>query len=84
MEKYNMHPFTLVELGEEIKKVCNDYRGNSISYSDVKSLMKHYATSQNNFFDLDGQINKTIRKVIGKKRVEFIDSLLTEFQRKIV
>ena len=76
--KYLAYPATVKALAEEIKIVCNDYYERKINNDKVRDVINWYAANQTDKFFVDGKLNPTVTKIIGKKRVQLITTLLEE------
>ena len=74
--KYLKYPSTVKLLAEEIKKVCNDYYERLIGNKEIEEVIVWYASMfPEKLFEGD-ELNPTITKIIGKKRVRLINGLL--------
>lgn len=67
---------TVVELAEEIKKVCDYYKQGRVTEDELKEYLQYWAEHDDDKFFKDGNYNTSISKIIGKKRIEIIDKVL--------
>ena len=74
--EYMLYPSTVKALAEEIKKACNDYNSRKINNDKIKEIIQWYANNQADKLFAAEEINPTISKIIGKKRVNLINALL--------
>lgn len=74
--EYMRYPSTVKALAEELKKACNDYNSRQISNDRIKEIIDWYAANQSEKLFAADQINPTISKIIGKKRLRLITDLL--------
>ncbi len=81
--EYLQYPATVKALAEELKTACNDYNARRIDNTRIKEIVMWYATAQADKLFAANQINPTISKIIGKKRVKLISDLLDGYQQRI-
>ena len=74
--EYMRYPATVKALAEEIKKACNDYNARQISNDRIKEIIDWYAENQPDKLFAADQINPTVSKIIGKKRLRLVNDLL--------
>ena len=74
--EYMKYPSTVKALAKELKKVCNDYNSRQIGNDRIKEIIDWYAANQAEKLFAADQINPTISKIIGKKRLSLITDLL--------
>ena len=72
------YPATVKALAEEIKIVCDDYNMRKINNDRINEIISWYANTQADKLFCNQQINPTISKIIGKKRVRLLNVLLNE------
>lgn len=75
---YMHYPTTVKILAGEIKTICDDYNKRKIDNAEIKETILWYAQTQSDKFFCDGEINPTISKIIGQKRVRLINVLLAK------
>lgn len=73
---YMQYPGTVKGLAEEIKKACDDYFEKRITNDRIKQIIEWYASSQSDKLFVGDQLNTTITKIIGKRRVRLVNDLL--------
>ena len=78
---YILYPSTIKALAEEIKRACNDYNARRINNDEIKEVINWYAENQADKLFAAEEINPTISKIIGKKRVNLINILLESPQK---
>lgn len=81
-DKYILYPKTVVQLSEEIKTLCDNYWDKKVEEDEVKRLILHWAKNTSFLFYegdfVEENLNKSIKKIIGKKRVELLFTLLAK------
>lgn len=77
---YMQYPATVKSLAEELKKACDDYQSRKITNDRIKEIIDWYASSQADKLFARDQLNPTISKIIGKRRVRLVTDLV---QRRI-
>lgn len=82
-EKYIAYPLTVKSLAEEIIKVCDDYKARKLSNEDVKEQIWWYAAKAPDKLFNGSDYNSTVKKIIGKRRIELLDTLLDGFQHSL-
>ncbi len=79
---YLQYPTTIKALAEELKIICNDYKNRKINNTQIKDIIIWYSQIHNDkLFDKNG-LNSTIEKIIGKKRVKLIISIINEYNQE--
>lgn len=73
---YLEFPGTVKGLAGELKVICDDYSNKKITNSRFKEIIESYASNQADLLFSGEQLNPTVVKIIGKKRVYLINSLL--------
>ena len=73
---YMEYPSTVKALAAELVNACNDYNARKISNDRIKEIIHWYAETQGDKLFAADQINPTISKIIGKKRLRLINDLL--------
>lgn len=73
---YMQYPSTIKALAEELKSACNDYNARKINNDRIKEIIYWYAENQADKLFAADKLNPTISKIIGKKRVKLINSIL--------
>lgn len=74
MDKYIKIPKTVVQLAEELKKSCDAYWNRELDEKGLKELLTGW--SKNSMLLQDNDINRSIKKIVGQKRIELIKCLL--------
>lgn len=70
------HPKTVKELAAEIMKVIDAYWGREIKESELRDIIIYWATHENNKLFAGNELNSTITKIIGKRRIELVNKML--------
>lgn len=79
------NPLTVKALAAQVKYACDLYSSLSLSEKELKELFIHYANVHGRkLFGTHGNLNPTVLKVIGKKRTELVEIMLSEYQLKII
>jgi uncharacterized protein (TIGR04540 family) len=67
------NPLTVKQMPAQIKYACDMYDTFKLSEKELQELLVHYAGSHGRkFFCLNGGLNPTLSKIIGKKREELV------------
>ena len=75
---YMHYPTTVKMLAGEIKTICDDYEKRKIDNIELEKMILWYAEKQADKFYSDEEINPTISKIIGQKRINLIKVLLAK------
>jgi uncharacterized protein (TIGR04540 family) len=79
------NPLTVKQMAAQIKYACDMYGTLKLSEKELRELLIHYANSHGKrFFGLNGNLNPTLLKIIGKKREELVGIMLCGYQLKII
>jgi len=78
--EYMKYPNTVTGLADEIIRVTNDYYNRRIKDDELASIIRWYADKLPNKLFFGEDYNKSLKKIIGKKRVELLDLLLSDIQ----
>lgn len=71
LKDYIKHPKTVVQLAEELKKACDEYwTRRTLTEIELKELIYIWADSGKLLQGND--INSSVKKIIGKKRIELV------------
>ena len=70
------NPRTVKTLASEIIKVCDSYWSRQISESDAKELITYWSKNEAIKLFKGKDLNSTITKIIGKRRIELINKWL--------
>lgn len=81
--EYLKYPTTVKLLAGEIIKVCNDYNARKINNDEIKEIILWYATKMPDKLFMANDLNPTIKKIIGSKRIFLINTLLDGYQTSI-
>lgn len=80
---YIAYPVTILEFANELKKAIDDYRARKINNKEIEEIVKFYAHSQpDKFFDGE-ELNITVKRICGKKRIEVINSFINGHQQRL-
>lgn len=71
---YILYPKTVVQLSEQLKKLCDDYWGEKISLEQLNVYIKNL-NNYKEFFKEDKSLNSSVTKIIGAKRTRLIIEL---------
>lgn len=74
MEKYIKIPKTVVQLADELKRSCDAYWDRELEEKYLKELI--FSWSKNSKLLQGDDINRSIKKIIGQKRVGLIKCIL--------
>lgn len=76
--RYMQYPGTVKALATEMLTVCDDYYDKKINNDEMKDVIKWYAINQRDKFFSEGALNPTVTKILGKKRVNLVNTVLDE------
>jgi len=74
---------TVKELAEEIKLSCDAYSRRELTSERLSEIIIHYATRYpDKLYHSDDRkvINSTIKKIIGTRRLAFVEDILSNYQ----
>lgn len=74
MEKYIKIPKTVVQLADELKRSCDAYWDRELEEKYLEELI--FSWSKNSKLLQGDDINRSIKKIIGQKRVGLIKCIL--------
>lgn len=80
---YMHYPTTVKVLAGEIKNICDDYNKRKIDNIELDEIILWYADTQSNKLFCNGEINPTITKIIGQKRLHLLKTLLSKENRGV-
>lgn len=75
---YMHYPRTVKMLAGEIKTICDDYSEKKIDNIELEEIIWWYAETQPDKLFCDGEINPTISKIIGQKRIHLLKVLFNK------
>jgi len=79
------NPLTVKQMAGQIKQACDLYIELKLSEKHLKELVWHYAgTHGKKLFGRNGTLNPTLEKIIGKKRKELVEIMLSDFQMTLI
>jgi uncharacterized protein (TIGR04540 family) len=78
------NPLTVKQMAVQIKYACDMYGTFKLSENELRELLFCYTDSHGRkIFGLNGNLNPTLLKIIGKKREGLVGVLLRGYQLKI-
>lgn len=77
------NPRTIKALADEIIKVCDGYWGRELTEETAKEFIAYWSANEGKKLFKGKELNSTITKIIGKKRVELINKWLEGMQIKM-
>lgn len=83
MYDYIQYPPTRKALGNEIKRVLDDYFARKIDNEQVKECVLCWANSSPDKLFNANNINNSIKLIIGIKRLNVLNKLLEDYQVQI-
>ena len=78
---YVLHPKSVKHAANEIKAVVDDYWNRILPMTELKLYLQQLA-DQGKLFKAE-DFNPTIRQIIGKKRMEIVETMLAGYQQRI-
>lgn len=79
------NPLTVKQMAFQIKEACDLYVELKLGEKHLKELICHYAgTHGRKLFGKNGSLNPTLEKIIGKKRKELVEIMLSDFQMTLI
>lgn len=73
---YIAYPSTIVGMATELRKIIDDYKARKISNVELKEIIIFYAETNPEKLFNGSEYNITIKRKIGKSRLDIIDTLL--------
>lgn len=73
---YMKYPATVKGLADELKRACDDYSSRQINNDRIMAIVSWYADNSPDKLFAGSEINPTISKIVGKKRLRLISDLL--------
>ena len=77
------YPKNVVVLAEEINRVTNDYDARRIGNDELKEIMLWYANKCSDKLFQGQDYNRSVKKIIGKRRIKLLDTILDGYQLTI-
>ena len=77
------NPKTVKDLAGEIIKVCDGYWSRNINENEAKDLINYWSKDEAIKLFKGKELNSTVTKIIGKRRVELINKWLEGTQIKL-
>jgi len=74
------YPTTVVAMAAEIIRVANDYNARKIGNDEIREVLLWYATKHPDILFQGADYNRSIKKIIGIRRVRLLDALLDGYQ----
>jgi len=79
------NPLTVKQMAGQLKAACDLYIKLKLSEKHLKELVWHYAdTHGKKLFGRNGTLNPTLEKIIGKKRKQLVEIMLSDFQMRLI
>ena len=75
---YALYPSTTTELIPDLKKVIDDYKARKITNQEVKDVIAFYAEKHPEKLYDEDNYNKTVKRLIGKRRLDTLDRILND------
>ena len=82
--EYLKYPRSVVVLAEELKRVANDYDARRINNEELKAIVVWYAEECAEKLFQGKDYNRSIKKIIGKRRIDLLDTVLSEYRKMLV
>lgn len=82
--RYMQYPTKVKELAVEIITACNDYKARKIDNDELKEVILYYASKYPDKLFNGPDFNPTIKKMIGKQRIELLNNILEGFQNSFL
>ena len=77
------HPTSILAMSEEIIRATNDYKSRKLGNDELQEIILWYATRHGEKVFAGSGYNPTLKKIIGKRRIRMIDTMLEGFQMAI-
>jgi len=79
------NPSSVKQMAAQVKIACDLYTGLKLSEKSLEELILHFAGAHGKkFFGKGGTLNPTLAKIIGKKRCELVEIMLSDFQMTLI
>jgi uncharacterized protein (TIGR04540 family) len=82
-QEYLLFPTSVKSLAFEIKAACNDYYARKISNDQIREVILGYAENVPEKLFFANDLNPTVKTIIGKKRIDLINGLLSGYQLRL-
>ena len=76
LEQFIKNPGTVKELAQEINRVSDAYWSRNITESALKEYMLYWASKHGDKLFMGSDLNPTVKKIIGKKRLSLVNIML--------
>lgn len=77
------NPKTVKALADEIIKVCDDYWARQIPEDNAREYIAYWARHEGKKLFKGKELNSTVTKIIGKKRIELVNRWLESTQTEL-
>ena len=74
------YPSSIRALAEEMNRITKDYDARKIGNNELKEILLWYATKCRDKVFQGEDYNPTLKKIIGKRRIKLLDTLLDGYQ----
>lgn len=75
------NPLTVKQMAQQINAASDAYIGFRLSEKDFRELIQHYASKHGKkLFGMNGRLNLTLTRTIGKRRSELVEVMLSGYQ----
>lgn len=82
--EFIMYPTQVKEIAFEINRACDNYKARKISNDQLREVVLYYATNfpEKLFYYQD--LNPTVKKIIGTRRIVIVNVMLDGFQTSMI
>ena len=80
---FMQYPTTVKMLADEIKRACTAYTSRQIDNDRIREIIFWYANAMPDKLFYGADLNPTISKIIGKKRLRLINDMLDGYQHQL-
>lgn len=83
MQEILKNPRTIKDMATQIKFLCDGYWSRSISEKEAKEMVFYWGNHEGRKLFKGKDLNPTIKKIIGKRRIELVEKWLQGYQIKL-
>ena len=75
---YRQYPRSVKELADQIKIITNDYTSRAINNNELREAIQWFAVKYPDKLFNGDDYNPTVKKIIGKRRINLLNTILNE------
>lgn len=79
------NPLTVKQMADQINIASDAYISLKLAEKDFKDLLYYYANKHGKkLFGYNGRLNPTLTRIIGKRRTELVEVMLSGYQLTLI